>query len=173
MELQVDSLYTDKLKDDNGDFYKFVKRFLAGRINWWSVPRRGAIINFGNIISFVLYRQGQYQIELFIAPFTPSSFTSHRHPNVNTFEFPLSGDNIVYFDGVPVHSKEEIDLWLSGGSNTQPLHIPPSQYHSGTAYTPSAFLSIQMWLDGVTPTSVGLNWEGEPSSVIHEKMLNS
>ncbi|MGL5936903.1 MAG: hypothetical protein ACRCZI_14910 [Cetobacterium sp.] len=156
----------------DSDFIKFVGRFLTGRISWLSVPRVNAITNFGNIISFVIYRKDQYQVELFIVPSSPSSFTNHRHPDVDTYEFPLSGDNTLYFDGRPIYTEAQINVWLSGLSKSQPVHISPSQYHSGDARTPYAFLSIQYWLNGVPPSSVGLNWDGELSSSEQAYMLN-
>ena len=151
---------------------EFTKKFLKGRINWWIVPRLG-VTNFGSIISMVLYRKAPFQVELFIVPEANSSFTNHRHPNVDTYEFPLSGEHMLYFDEKPVYYEEDMKDWVKGLHNTGPLHILPEQFHSGKGVTPYAFLSIQKWLNGVEPSSVGFDWIGEPSSTEHETLLGS
>ena len=155
---------------DNPELAQFTKRFLTGRINWWAVPRANAITNFGNIISFVIYRKDQFQVELFIIPHAPSYFTSHRHPDVDVVEFGLSGYNMLYINGKQVYSTDDIAQWLSDELSTVPIHIAPTDYHSGTGIMPYAFLSIQHWLNKIPPTSVGLNWEGEPSSMEQEAL---
>ena len=143
---------------------QFVKRFLTGRINWCGVPRIGAIRNFGNIISLVLYRKPPFQVELFIVPHQTSSFTVHKHPNVDVVEFGLTGDAELFINGQCTHSREQMAQWLSGSIHTYPIAISPESWHSGFGYTPYSFLSIQMWMNSVEPSSVGLDWEGEPSS---------
>lgn len=148
----------------------FAKRFLAGRINWFAVPKRNAIINFGNVISLVLYRKLHFQVELFISPFTQSSFTYHRHPNVDTMEFGLCGEADMFVNGMPAYSQEQLEKWLNGEAVTQLVRLKPDDWHSGCGRSPYAFLSIQHWLNNVEPTSVGLDWVGEPSSIEQEIM---
>lgn len=148
---------------------EFTKKFLQGRINWWNVPRLG-ITNFGNIISMLLYRENPFQVELFIVPYHNSSFTNHRHPNVDTYEFPLAGIHTLFFDGKPLYSEEDMSNWIDRIRDTGPIHIPPEQFHSGKGKTPYAFLSIQQWLNNTEPTSVGLDWIGEPSSIEQEAL---
>lgn len=143
----------------------FAKRFLTGRINWWKVPRQDAITDFGNIISFVIYRDYPFQVELFIVPHNISTFTVHQHPNVDVMEFGLSGKAALFINGKHSCSPEEVEQWLQGEIPTAPIRIKPTDWHSGEGYTPYAFLSIQQWLNNVPCTSVGLDWIGEPSSV--------
>lgn len=136
----------------------FAKRFLTGRINWYNI-HRDAVCHFGDMIRFLLYREGQYQVELFITPHAPSSFPEHRHPDVDTYEFPLCGHNMLYMDGVPRYTEAQVDAWLHDGTiKSQLVHIAPDDWHSGGGNTLYAFLSIQRWLHGVSPSSVGLNW---------------
>lgn len=141
----------------------FALRFLRGRIIWRDIPKLG-ITNFGNIISMLLYRQAPFQVELFIAHHLTSSFTEHRHPDVDTVEFGLAGDNDLFINGKPGHTREQIAAWLQGNYKAMPIRIKPEDWHSGAGRTPYSFLSIQKWLNGVKPSSVGLNWEGFPSS---------
>lgn len=143
----------------------FAKRFLLGRINWWNVPRQGAVINFGNIVRLLLVRQPPFQVELFIVPDAPSSFTEHTHPHVDVIQFGLTGDAGLFVNAQPSCSEEDVDRWLRGDIKTAPIHINPWDAHSGYGKTPYAFLSIQQWLPGVEMTSVGLDWVGQSSSV--------
>lgn len=155
------------------DVEQFALHFLRGRISWRSVPRCNAIRNFGNIISLVLYREPPFQVELFIVPHDISTFTEHRHPDVDVVEFGLSGDAALYINGVPSCSKEDVQHWLHSDIATIPIHIGPTDVHSGEGFTPYSFLSIQKWLHGVQPSSVGLNWIGEPSSSEQWAMLTA
>lgn len=140
----------------------FAKRFLTSRVNWYNIPRN-AITHFGDMISFVLYRQGQYQVELFISPSFPSSFKEHRHPNVDTYEFPLAGHNMLCMNGTAVYSEEQVEAWLADSTiKSQLVPIPHDAWHSGGGNTYYAFLSIQEWLNGVEPSSVGLDWLERP-----------
>ncbi len=148
---------------------QFALQFLKGRIIWRDVPKMG-IINFGNIISMLLYRQPPFQVELFIVPHDKSSFTNHRHPDVDTIEFGLCGDNELFVNGKEGHTREQIKLWLADNYKAMPIHIRPEDWHSGIGHTPYSFLSIQKWLNDVQPTSVGLNWIGEASSIEQEAM---
>lgn len=142
---------------------QFALQFLKGRIIWRDIPKLG-ITNYGNMISMLLFRQGQFQVELLIAPDNQSSFTEHRHPDVDTVEFGLCGDNELFINGREGHTREQIKLWLADNYKAMPIRIKPTDWHSGIGHTPYAFLSIQKWLNGVSPTSVGLNWEGMYSS---------
>lgn len=152
------------------DLETFAKRFLLGRINWWAVPRQGGVINFGNIVRLLLVRQPPFQVELFIVPDAPSSFTVHTHPNVDVIEFGLTGDAGLFINAKPSCSEADVDRWLHGSIKTVPIRIRPWDDHSGMGKTPYAFLSIQQWLHGVYPTSVGLDWCGESASVEQEAM---
>ena len=155
------------------DLEHFAKRFLTGRINWWDVPRQNAIINFGNIISLCLYRHPPFQVELFIVPHAPSSFTEHRHPDVDVLQFGLSGDAMLLLNRQESYSKSQVQQWLRNELVTPAIRIKPTDMHSGYGNTRYAFLSIQHWLNNVQPTSVGLNWVGEPSSVEQWAMLSA
>lgn len=158
------------MHDLDVEFSRFVKHFLTGRINWRAIPRQNAIYNFGNIISLVVYRHDQYQVELFIAPKAPSTFTPHTHPHVDVVEFGLTGHVLLNINNMPVCTVDEFHAWQRGEMNTVPVHILPTAIHSGQGVTPYAFLSLQHWLNGVAPTSVGLNWHGDASSVEQQAM---
>lgn len=154
------------------DFALFARRFLTARLNWHNVVRNG-VTNFGNIISLVLYREGQYQVELFICPHRNSSFSTHRHPDIDTYEFQLAGDNVLTLNDEAVCTEAQVSEWMYNMDIKSPLMpITHNDYHSGQGTTPFAFLSIQHWLNNVQPTSAGLNWIGDPSSVEQAIMLD-
>ena len=160
------------MEQQNDILVAFAKRFLLGRINWWDLPRSSGVTNFGNIVSLVLYRKKPFQVELFIVPDAPSSFTEHKHPNVDVIQFGLTGDAGLFVNSKLACSEADVLRWMNGEFKTPFVRIHPTDWHSGLGRTPYAFLSIQHWLNGVEPTSVGIEWEGEPSSVEQEALWN-
>lgn len=145
---------------------------LRGRFMWRDVPRLDNIRNFGNIISMILYRQPPFQVELLIVPHQHSSFTTHRHPDVDTVEFGLCGDSVFIKNGKPGHTDAQMASWLAGDYDTPLIRLTPNDWHSGYGNTPYSFLSIQKWLHDVEPTSVGLNWDGDTSSTEQEQLIH-
>lgn len=143
---------------------QFARRFLAGRIAWHNVPRNNSILNFGNIISLKLYYSPPFQVELFIVPTAPSSFTEHRHPHVDAVEFPLAGYSWLNINSQPAWTAQQIEQWLQDKLPSRPVPIAAGDWHEGGGSTPYAFLSIQKWAVGVKMTSVGIDWEGDASS---------
>ncbi|MGZ5050454.1 MAG: hypothetical protein ACXWF8_05275 [Methylobacter sp.] len=131
---------------------------LAAFASWWlntrtfCPPRTTPISFYGNMTGVVLYRHENYQVELFIAD--PDSVApSHVHPDVDSFELYLSGDLVFNIGGVV------FDPALQDSLSFGPTRIRPDCWHDGkTGKIGGAFLSIQKWLNGVPPTSVGDNW---------------
>lgn len=135
---------------------------------WWlnyglhNPPQFGYPLDFnGNLHGVVLYRDGQYQVQLFtVAPH--SKIIEHRHPNVDTYELFFSGE--FYFT---INGKKQfrLDSCLHENPNGIPpfcgwaSHIGPEDWHSGVfGAMGGCFISIQRWLNGVPPTSVGHDW---------------
>lgn len=154
---------------------QFAKKFLTSRMPWWRAPIRTGLSVFrdgdGVMCSLILYREGQFQVELLISPFIASSFPSHRHPNVDSIEFPIAGNHCLIIDGERMWTGEQMQQWLSGELQSPLIPISHSSYHSGGGTTAYAFLSIQHWLNDVSPTSVGLDWEGEYSGDLHQQLV--
>lgn len=130
---------------------------LAAFTHWWlntrtlAPPVDGATNGDENYQGAVLYRDGQYQVELFtIKPHVTG--VSHIHPNVDSFELYVSGDIDFVINGVTYSCNEQIQ-------NPTPTRIYPHYWHEGvTSVNGGSFLSIQKWLNGVKPTSVTLDW---------------
>lgn len=142
-----------------------------------------AVNDFGtDMTSIVLHRTRDYQTELFIAPREwkttkhsrnyhfadggrQESIGQHRHPNVDSYEVPLCGQIDFYVNGKPISTPERIRAISPRGQSGvygSYTRILPTDWH-GAAFGSGggAFMSVQHWLNGVPPSSVGLDWEGE------------
>jgi quercetin dioxygenase-like cupin family protein len=129
---------------------------------WWlqtrsiNTPTKSALIHQKDTHGVVLYRQGQFQVELFnVKP--NSVIIPHIHPNVDSYEVFVGGDIIFSCDGVEYAQTTLGDR----------IRVKPSSWHGGH-FGPSGgvFLSIQHWLNGVEPGFVGDDWvaaDGSPN----------
>lgn len=119
-----------------------------------------------SLSSVVLFRQGPFQVEMFtVLPREGGSIVKeHGHPNVDSYEVYLCGEIKFTLQGKRVYSDEMVLQKSHDGSALlcgQSIRVPPNVYHGGIfGEKGGSFLSIQHWLNG-TPTSVGLDWEGE------------
>jgi len=127
-------------------------------LEWWlehkptCPPITKPIIYEGDTRGVVLYRQGHFQVELFIVK--PNvEIVQHIHPNVDSFEVHLAGDINFYCNGT---------LFNDG----KPVRVKPESWHGGF-FGPQggSFLSVQKWLNGVEPTFVGDDWKAHDGSV--------
>lgn len=148
------------------DLTAFATWFLSQPFGALTPPARDCVFTFDVLRSYVLYRKGQYQVELFTVGENDELILpgEHRHPDVDSFETHLSGKIYFTLNGVRVSTDEQSEAIDSGGSSFlcgKLLRILPTSYHGAyIAKGGGAFLSIQKWLKNVPPTSVGLNWEG-------------
>jgi len=127
--------------------------------------------------SYVLYREGQYQVELYIID-SNSITPEHSHPGVESIIMFLAGEcnttingnllydaspyfNLINNDGTSVMFKYRARL---NPKDTHGLKV----YDAGTA-----FLSIEKWPDEMVPSSVALHWEGETVGNTHNKILEN
>jgi hypothetical protein len=138
-------------------------------------PQLNSIFRTNNASALVLYREGQFQVELYIADnggFTPE----HSHPGVESIIMYLSGkgnttinnntvaDPTVYFDKINPDGTSVLFK--------QKLRLNPLDSHGLITYdTGFAFLSIEHWPDGVAPSSVTTHWEGETTGSIHDETI--
>ena len=127
---------------------------LAGFLEWWmnnrpiNTPQENSITQAGAIYGVVLYRQAPYQVQLFIMP-PYSSIEDHIHPNVDSYEVYLGGDIDFRFDG---------EMYTPEALGTH-IRVHPNCWHGGL-FGPrgGSFLSVQKWLNGKEPTTVGDDW---------------
>lgn len=135
---------------------------LEAFINWWLATRpfntpTDTPTNYnGELSGVVLYRHGQYQVQLFnIRP--NSVIDPHVHPNVDSYEVFVGGDINFMCN----------DEWFEQNILGSRIRIKPSSWHSGKfGEKGGCFLSIQKWLDGVAPTSIVENWYDKENNTI-------
>lgn len=131
---------------------------------WWLKertfePPEKAQLRVGGISGTVLYRRGQYQVEQFIAePF--ASAPAHHHPNIDTIEYIVSGSLV--FD-------HKTGRACGPGDR---VRVHPGEVHVARAGENGVcFISMQRWLNGISPTSVTLDWVGAPIDEKHGESL--
>jgi len=119
-----------------------------------------------SVVSMALFRHPPYQAELIT--FLPSPdggiVPDHGHPNIDSIEVILSGEvgftlrgKRLLTDEMLAKRLEDGAAWVLGAK----IRVRPGETH-GAVVGPAGgtFLSIQHWLNGVPPTSVGLDWDG-------------
>ena len=122
--------------------------------------------DFGTILSQVIYRDDPWQVEFVILRPGLGFPRQHRHPDVDTYDFGLGGEQPPFF------VNGNIATSLRAG--IRPLYRVASSDWHGIGEVPArgaCFLSLQQWRNGVTPSAVGLNWEGTPMSLKHKTIL--
>lgn len=153
---------------------QFVERFLANRPSIEvAVPFDSPVAFVESMAGLVIYRDGPFQVQLFIAA-PNSEVPEHRHPNVDSYEVFLGGD---------------LDFRKSGRSVVHPRllkikHADKSvaiyHYVSVAADEPhsakigprgGAFLSVQHWRRAIRPTSVGNDWIGSTMGEHHSSQI--
>jgi hypothetical protein len=117
------------------------------------VPKDDSLDFSGNLSGLVLYRSGQYQVQLFIIQ-EHAVIKPHVHPNVDSYEVTVSGKVAFEVNGF---RHENRSLW-------DHVRVLPTDVH--TAYIGEgggSFISVQKWLNGVKPTTVGHDWADDLS----------
>ena len=129
----------------------FARQYMRGEVPM-KVPA-DAVRMLVNSTEVVLYRDGQFQVEL-ITLRKGCTVPPHTHPNIDTYEVVLSGDPAAV---VSVGKRRHTSRLIS---TIAPV---PSGVVHGAVMGPDfdmAFLSIQQW-HGKAPTFITDDWEGE------------
>ena len=110
--------------------------------------------------SYVLFREGQFQVELYLVrPNTASP--EHSHPGV---------DNIVLLWGGDIGSSADTIVPAMLGIHGQIIKNGSTHaLHAGKKGC--AVLSIEKWAEGMKPSSVSINWVGDPCGDVHHKLI--
>ena len=135
---------------------------LTAFLHWWMATRpintpNVEPTNFNGALSgVVLYRQDCYQVQLFIVQ--PNSvIEAHIHPNVDSYEVFIGGDINFMCD----------EIWHDQNVVGMKIRVRPSSWHGGKfGERGGCFLSVQKWLNGVTPTSVGNDWQDKQKNTV-------
>lgn len=150
----------------------FVRHFLS--LDFGHMTAR-EFYDYGSVLSLVLYREPPFQAELFILRPNAGFPRDHRHPHVDSFEYVLSDSVPLIVNGRRARDCGEFlrnaDNRAVVGNLGELYEVGAEDWHAvGDIPAGGSFLSIQHWT-GVTPTSVGKNWEGSPVSKEHWKIL--
>lgn len=140
---------------------EFAAQWLKERL---LAPPHKSVYNYGVVISSILYRDKQFQVELFLIPAnTNIILNEHSHPNVDSYEVYQSGEIMFTLNSEQVVSNNDAKVINSNGTskmfNTSIRVLPGIKHGATVGPDGGSFISIQHWIKG-SPTSVGLDWEG-------------
>jgi quercetin dioxygenase-like cupin family protein len=143
------------------------------------VPFSGLLsVISGHSTSLILHRDPPYQAQLILKQ--PNSIIPpHSHPNVDSIEVYVGGDMRAAIDGdfispaasVCVNQSHPLKIAAHRG---QAVRIHPNQVHGGViGPSGGAFLSVQKWLHGISPTFVQCDWSGPTLHAEHLSIITS
>jgi hypothetical protein len=120
--------------------------------------------------SLCLYREGEFQIELYVLK-PDSTSPPHKHPGVDSV-FVYLGGNLEFGDKDNIFkSTAEFQFEKENGTHAlfgSTAEALDGELHSVRTFEAGgAFLSFEHWKDR-KPTSVVLNWEGDPDGEKHQ-----
>lgn len=143
----------------------FADWFLKQPLSLLRPPSPG-VHYYGDLSAVVLYRDDQFQAELFIVKPDPTERCGeHGHPDIDSMEVAISGELYFTVEGKPVVGHRK--MFAVGEDGALVNYGRAVRVHPGISHTAfvgkegGCFLSLQRWLNGVRPSSIGLNWNGE------------
>lgn len=135
-------------------------------------PRTGTtVMDHSSVATLCLHREGQYQVELVLMkPGSPEWPGEHRHPNVDSYEVAVFYPMPFKKNGLLLSGPELVVT--VGAIKCDCVRLFPTDWH-GALSPPygAAILSVQKWQNHIVPTSVGLDWDGEPTTEGHKCQL--
>lgn len=152
----------------------FAMFFLKNNSGVMPCPFHEGLTFIDGVAGIVLYRQGEFQAQLFICQ-PNTEIPDHVHPNVDSYEVYVGGEVMFRHGGQTVVPPELASAELNGLSAAYGQHIRvlPDDWHGATIGPKGgAFLSIQHWAD-VPPTSVERDWRGSTMGPLHAHSIVS
>jgi len=125
---------------------------------WWLFhktfsPPPDALCFLPGLHSVVLFRQDQFQVELFTTE-PNQAVHRHRHPLTEMYQYTLSGDLSAMVNMTHVSEEEH--------SFMNEMHISPDLWHKAySGKRGASYLSIQKWLHGTPPTFLVNSWQDQ------------
>ena len=162
-------------REFNDDLTTFLEWYLAGGLKTY-VPHKNFVHFVEGVTGLTVYRSGEYQVQLFTA--TPDTvIPSHTHPNVDSYEVALSGMEF-FLDDKVVLPRWYADMPATNSnlamSHYEVVRVLPDSPHSALAGKDGgSFMSVQHWLNGVEPTSVGNDWIGSTMGDKHTTQVTT
>jgi hypothetical protein len=126
-----------------------------------------------DVTAVVWLRDGPYQVELFIVP--PNYIIpEHVHPNVESYEMFLGGDISFSHSGRWVDRDGLIMRRDAPDMRGALVPVETNDLHGG-AFGPrgGVFMSIQKWLNGISPHSVSADYTGPVMGAHHFNSVKS
>lgn len=171
------AMHTDSIgrqfSDDLTEFMLKYLNFDGDRFCDIRVPKMDAQHFCEGVTGIVLYRNPPFQVQLFL--FGPNvTIPPHAHPNVDSYEVYLRGFESFTLNGEIVLEEPEFNegkegLCLLYGVT---LRVKEGDFHGGKSCSDGgAFLSIQKWLNGIPPSSVGNDWIGTSMGTVHDGQI--
>lgn len=156
-----------QMRDVPAELAAFLQSYFSGE----SIalrPPHAAVRFVDGLTTMVLYREGRYQVELvLIAPGT--IIPEHVHPDVESYEVALAGELEFYVDGRQTGYPRTARRDGCSRDLGKYVPVPADAPHCGRAGAAGAsFLSVQLWREGVAPSSVLINWQGETLGRMHD-----
>jgi quercetin dioxygenase-like cupin family protein len=138
-------------------------------------PFTNPVFHTDNAMSLCLYREGRFQVELYITkPFSTSP--PHTHPGVESAFMYLTGNLDFFLEGRDNVSNAEFQKAKVDGTHmafgsvvSSPDGIP---HWLKIGKEGAAFLSFEYWKDK-DPVSVTVNWKGDTVGSEHDKVINA
>jgi len=143
------------------DLHSFAEDFRYSSIVKGNMPKgTGHTYKIQDVLGVVLYRCGQFQVEKFTVP-PYYTIPEHTHPNVESYEMYISGDIAFSHSGLWVTEDNLIKLPKSADNVGALIKVRTTDKHGGCfGGQGGVFISIQHWLNGVSPHSVALDYTG-------------
>lgn len=142
----------------------FCRNFLQKMPVLGAVPFEGAVHMIQDVTSILLYRHGQFQVQLFAVP-EGTIIPEHTHPNVDSIEVYMGGN--IHFSHSGKYMYDAASLVANSGpfklaaKRGATIRVRPNDVHGGVfGEGGGVFLSVQHWLNGVKPHCVAADYEG-------------
>ena len=155
---------------------RFVQWFLYESPRFGLIPAHDSISYIEGVTSVLWYRQGQFQVQLFVVP--PNHvIPAHIHPNVDSFELYLGGEIQFSKEGEYVISAEEalaIGQFGEAAMRGKMIRVRPHEWHGGVfGEAGGVFMSLQHWINGVKPHCVAADYCGVTMGSDHFKKVKA
>lgn len=157
------------------DLQIFARNFLKKAGVLGAVPFHGAVDRIENVTSVLMYRRGQFQVQMFIVP-EGTIIPEHVHPNVDSIEVYVGGNYRLSHSGK--FTNLESDIVANDGPlglaklRGYMIRVRPNHIHGGVfGKGGGVFLSIQKWLNGVKPHCVARDYSGTTMGPDHKNKV--
>jgi hypothetical protein len=154
--------------------YEFACAFLTRHPVSANMQAVGIESKVGAVDATLLYREGEFQVEMFSVP-PHHIIPAHTHPNVDNIQVYVDGEIKFSHQGKFVF--EVTDSMAPNDSapfNWRMLRVKPEDRHGAIAGSSWArFISIQRWLNGIPPHCVAADYDGPVMDQAHLLLVKS